>query len=92
MKLFLLMTILFPILMGACLPLFKFNNGKDKRRNLYLISVTCITSILVLINIFMNREMIQLISLLENMTIAFRIDNLSILFLIISLKVNHIVL
>ncbi len=82
MKLFLMFTILFPIIMGACLPLCKFNNGKDNKRNLYVISSVVITSILVFINIFMNHEMIQLITLLENMTIAFKIDSLSIVFLI----------
>ena len=83
MKLFLMFTILFPILMGACLPLMKFNNGKDKRRNTYVILSVCLTSLLVFINVFMNREMIQVISLLENMTIAFKIDSLSIVFLCI---------
>lgn len=82
MKLFMLFTILFPIIMGACLPLFHFKNGKDNKRNLYVISIVIITSIFVFINIFMNHEMIQLISLLENMIIAFKIDSLSIVFLI----------
>lgn len=84
MKMLLLFTILFPILMGACLPLRKFENGKDKRRNIYVIFSIFMTSIFVLLNIMMNQNTsVQVIELLENMTISFKIDQLSILFLII---------
>ena len=84
MKMLLLFTILFPILMGACLPLRKFENGKDKRRNIYVILSVFMTSIFVLLNIMMNQNTsVQVIELLENMTISFKIDQLSVLFLII---------
>lgn len=84
MKTILIITILFPILMGVLMPFMHFHEGVNKKRNIYVFSSICLSSIFVLLTIYLNRfETYPLIELLKNMPIAFKVDQLSIVFLLL---------
>ena len=80
MKILILCTILFPIIMG--LLFYKQNYKNDKSRNLFIISSTLITSLLIVGMMFFNDHQIHhIISLTDKLNIAFKVDGLSCVFL-----------
>ena len=83
MKYFILLTILFPIIMGGLLFLKKYDDHHDdKPRNTFLAVSIILTSVLVFaLMLFGGKETLTLLSLGENMPIAFRVDGLSYVFL-----------
>lgn len=84
MKIFMLLTILLPLVAGAFIPLCRFKEEDRKKRNTYVAVMTIITSVCVLLLVlFHSKESITLISLSDKMQIAFRVDGLSCVFLIL---------
>ena len=82
MKYFILLTILFPIIMGGLLFLKKYDDHNDKPRNTFLAISIILTSVLVFaLMLFGGKDTLTLLSLGENMPIAFRVDGLSYVFL-----------
>ena len=83
MKYFILLTILFPIIMGGLLFLKKYDDHHDdKPRNTFLAISIILTSVLVFaLMLFGGNDTLTVLSLGENMPIAFRVDGLSYVFL-----------
>ncbi len=82
MKYFILLTILFPIIMGGLLYMKKYDDKADNKRNTFSAIAVILTSVLVFaLMLFSSKETLNLVSLLPNMPIAFRVDGLSYVFL-----------
>lgn len=76
-----IVAILFPVIAGLLIPYFKFSKSK---RQIYTISAVIMTSLLALLVIFLgNNEPLTLISLTSQMPIAFKVDGLSKVFLLL---------
>lgn len=81
MNLLIIFTILFPILSALLLPMFKFTN---KKREIYSLTCVILTSLLVLAVIFKGQNQpLTLLSLSSQMSIAFKVDGLSKVFLLL---------
>ena len=78
MGVFILLTMLFPIIGAFIVYAFKDNNKLIK--NIVLIALLSLTFIFAIINCFVSDLHIKLLSVTEILTIEFRVDNLSILF------------
>lgn len=76
---FILIAILLPILGGAIIPLFHFEKGTNREK--YVISVVLLTSVLVFFMLFNRPEgTLTVVPLSSSISIAFRIDGLSMVF------------
>lgn len=74
-------AILFPVIAGLLIPCFKFTKSK---RKIYTISAVLMTSLLALLVIFLGtNEPLTLVSLTSQMPIAFKVDGLSKVFLLL---------
>lgn len=78
MGVFILLTMLFPIIGAFIVYAFKDNNKLIK--NIVLIALLSLTFIFAIINCFISNLHIKLLSVTEILTIEFRVDNLSKLF------------
>ena len=81
---FIVVTIIIPIILGLIIPLFRFN---DKSRSVYVILSSIFTSISILLLIlFYGQESITFIKLTDVLSIGFKLDDLSKHFLLILLS------
>ena len=72
---FIVVTIIIPIILGLIIPLFRFN---DKSRSVYVILSSIFTSISILLLIlFYGQESITFIKLTDVLSIGFKLDDLS---------------
>ena len=78
MGVFILLTMLFPILGAFIVYAFKDNNKTIK--NVVLISLLALTFIFAIVNCFIDNLYIKVLSISEILTIEFKVDNLSKLF------------
>ena len=73
------LPILFPLITGALLPLFRFR--ERKYRNIYVELVTLINSVMILILLYHHPGIAyRAINLAGNLEVTFKIDGLSCLF------------
>lgn len=79
--LFLLIPIFFPLIGGFLMFFLNFPEEEDRKRNLYLETVVCITSVLVWIALFgVRRESVEVYSFIRGFSISFGLDGLGSLF------------
>ena len=73
------LTLLLPLVGGAVLPLFHFRTVKA--RAIYVECVVCLTSVLVWVMLLTRQEAVYpLFTLMEGMTLTFRVDGMSCVF------------
>lgn len=78
---FLLIPILFPLAGGFSLLFLHFSEADDKRRNRYLETVVCITTVLVWVALMrVRREPVEVYSFTRGFSIDFGLDGLGSLF------------
>lgn len=76
---FILLAILLPIIGGAMIPLFHFEKGTNREK--YVSAVVIATSVLVFFMLFHRPEgTLTIVNLSSSISIAFRIDGLSMVF------------
>ncbi len=79
-----LIAIMFPILLGFLLPFLKISENDSKKRNVYSMFVVVSTSLMVMALIFTDMSQpINLISINKGFEIAFYIDGLGKIFLVL---------
>ena len=78
MKMFILFPILLPLL-GAFIS-FLFKEEQRKYKNITLFSILLLTFAFSLINCFVDTSILTLVNITDNLSISFKIDNLSKLF------------
>ena len=77
-----LFIILFPILIGLAVHLLKFDEHDSKKRNIFVLSGVILTSIFVVIfMINTKQEAFTLLQLTDSMSLTYRCDGLSYVFL-----------
>lgn len=84
MNMILVLAICLPLVSGLLLPFLKIEEKQRKKRNLYCIINVCITSVLIFI-LLMNQSEVsfELIALNEQMCIAYQVDGLAKVFLLL---------
>lgn len=69
----LILSVLFPLLAGALLPLFRFKSGRA--RGVYVMAATLVTSLCILPAVFGGgKEQVKLFEITEYLPVAFKLD------------------
>ncbi len=80
MNIFLILSVIFPIISGALIALFRFN--KRRVREVYVLSATLITSLLVVLALFFTDDLTSfyIFSITEKLPIMLRLDGMGRIF------------
>lgn len=76
------LTVFFPILMGALLPLFPFNRMQDMRR-VYVMMILSVNAVLVALTLVNLAEVVTLLAFTEDLRLVFCADGLGKLFAVL---------
>lgn len=83
MNLITLVPILFPMLAGAALPLFKFNQNRS-RRQVYVASVVIINTLIVFLTVSVGALELKALSINEMLTVLLKVDDLARMFIVLA--------